>query len=111
MKIKIAILGSTGSIGKSLLKLISKDKNKYEIILLTANSNYKLLLSQAKKFDVKNIVITNQNSFIKAKLIKKSKIKIYHNFDNFKNIFQKKNRLCNECNSWTRWLATNLQYN
>ena len=33
MKKKIAILGSTGSIGKSLLDIISKDKNNFEIVL------------------------------------------------------------------------------
>ena len=43
MKKKIAILGSTGSIGKSLLKIISRDKNNFEIILLTAHKNYKSL--------------------------------------------------------------------
>ena len=36
MKKKIAILGSTGSIGKSLLKIIDKDKQNFEIVLLTA---------------------------------------------------------------------------
>ena len=45
---KIAILGSTGSIGKSLLNIISKDKNNFEIILLSANKNYKSILKQAK---------------------------------------------------------------
>ena len=59
MKLNLAILGSTGSIGKSLLNIISKDKKKFEISLLTANINYKLILEQAKKFNVKNIIITN----------------------------------------------------
>ena len=36
MKIKIAILGSTGSIGKSLIDIIKKDRKKFEVILLTA---------------------------------------------------------------------------
>ena len=41
MKKKIAILGSTGSIGKTLLDIINKDKKKFEIkLLLTANVNY-----------------------------------------------------------------------
>ena len=57
MKKKIAILGSTGSIGKSLLNIISKNKNNFEIILLTANKNYKKLLIQTKKFKVKNVII------------------------------------------------------
>ena len=43
MKKKIAILGSTGSIGKTLLSIIEKDKDKFEIVLLTANKNFKTL--------------------------------------------------------------------
>ena len=50
MKRKIAILGSTGSIGKTLLKIIEKDKSNFEIILLSANKNYKQLIKQAKFF-------------------------------------------------------------
>ena len=41
MKKKIAILGSTGSIGKSTLEVIRKDKKNFNIILLSANNNYK----------------------------------------------------------------------
>ena len=37
MKKKIAILGSTGSIGKTLLKIIEKDKKNFDVVLLTAN--------------------------------------------------------------------------
>ena len=43
MKKKIAILGSTGSIGKNLINIIENDKKKFEIILLTANKDYKSL--------------------------------------------------------------------
>ena len=68
MKKKIAILGSTGSIGKNLLDVINKEKNNYQIILLTANKNYSTLLKQAKKFNVKNLIIKNKNSF---KILKK----------------------------------------
>ena len=45
MKKKIAILGSTGSIGKTLLNIISNDKKKFDVDLLTANKNYKLKAS------------------------------------------------------------------
>ena len=62
-KKKIAILGSTGSIGKTLFDIIKKDKNKFKIILLTANKDYKTLLNQAKIFKVKNLIITNKKSF------------------------------------------------
>ena len=41
MRKKIAILGSTGSIGKSTLELIRRDKSNFDIMLLTANKNYK----------------------------------------------------------------------
>ena len=56
MKKKIAILGSTGSIGKTLIEIIKKDKKNFEITLLTGNKNYKELIKQAKYFKVKNLI-------------------------------------------------------
>ena len=41
MKKKIAILGSTGSIGKSTIEILKRDKKNLDIILLTTNNNYK----------------------------------------------------------------------
>ena len=91
MKKKIAILGSTSSIGKSLLNIIKKDKKNFKIELLTANTNYKDLIYQAKKFNVKNIIITDQNSFKKTKIIcKNKKINIFQNFESLKRILPKK---------------------
>ena len=91
MKKKIAILGSTGSIGNTLLNIINQDKKKFEIKLLTANVNYKKLLKQANEFDVKNIIITNKKSFLHLKKINKNKkIKIFNNFDCLDKIFNKK---------------------
>ena len=91
MKKKIAILGSTGSIGKCLIDVIKKDKRNFEIILLSADKNYKELLKQAKFFKVKNLIITNEESYIKVKKKKFSKnFNIYNNFNNFKKIFKKK---------------------
>tara|TARA_B100001121_G_scaffold253224_1_gene229920 strand:+ start:38 stop:274 length:237 start_codon:yes stop_codon:yes gene_type:complete len=77
MKKKIAILGSTGSIGKTLLKIIEKDKKNFEIVLLTANKDHKTLLKQAIKFNVKNLILTNENNFKILK--KKNKKKKYQN--------------------------------
>ena len=91
MRKKIVILGSTSSIGKSLLDIIKKDKNKFKIELLTANTNYKDLLNQAKKFNVKNIIITDPNSFKKTKVIcKNKKINIFQSFESLKRILPKK---------------------
>ena len=91
MKKKIAILGSTGSIGKCLIDIIRNDKKNFEIILLSAEGNYKELLNQAKFFNVKNLVITNQESFnIINKDRYSKKINIYNNFNNLDKIFREK---------------------
>ena len=91
MRKKIVILGSTSSIGKSLLDIIKKDINKFKIELLTANTNYKLLINQAKKFNVKNIIITDPYSFKKTKIICKNKrVNVFQNFESLKKILPKK---------------------
>ncbi len=89
MKKKIAILGSTGSIGKSLIEIIKKDKKKFEVILLTANKNYKELYKQSKLLKVKNLIITDQKGydFLKKKT---KKINIYNNYENLNKIIKKK---------------------
>ena len=89
---KVAILGSTGSIGKSLLNIIANDKKNFQIILLTADKNHKLLLKQAKKFKVKNLIMTNRKSYeiLKDKLKKNKSINIFNNYDCFNKIFKKK---------------------
>ena len=94
MKKKIAILGSTGSIGENTLKIIKQDKKNFEIILLSTNKNINKIFKQAKEFKVKNIIINDLNSFIKAQhKFKKTNIKIYNNFNNLNKIFKKKNDL------------------
>ena len=91
MKKKIAVLGSTGSIGNTLLSIVKKDKKNFEILLLTANKNYKKLLKQAYEYNVKNLIITNSNSYKKIKKIKlKKKINIFNNFLSLDLIFKKK---------------------
>ena len=77
MKKKIAILGSTGSIGKTLINILKKDKKNFEIVLLTSNTNYRELLKQVKLFDVKNIIISDYKSFLYVKK-ELNNNKIYH---------------------------------
>ena len=91
MKKKIAILGSTGSIGKTLLKIIENDKKNFDVVLLTANTDHKTLLKQAKKFNVQNLIINDFKSYklLKNK-IKKSKIKIFNSFNSINKILNKK---------------------
>ena len=91
LKKKIAILGSTGSIGKNLLNIIAKDKKNFEVILLTANKNYRELLKQSKIFKVKNLIIKNKISFKLIKKLNKDKsINIFNNFNCFNKVFKKK---------------------
>ena len=88
---KIVILGSTGSIGSSLLNIIKKDKSKFKIELLTINKNYKKLLKQIKIFNVQNIIVTDMKSYlITKKLLNKKNINIYQNFESIKKILKNK---------------------
>jgi len=78
MRKKIAILGSTGSIGKSTLDVIAKDRKNFDIVLLSANNNYKKLIQQAKKFKARNVIIKNELYYQKVKkLLRKTKIKVF----------------------------------
>ena len=87
----VAILGSTGSIGKILLSTVKKNRKSFNVVLLTANKDYKTLYKQAKKYEVKNLIITNDISYkILKKKCKKKNINVYNNFDIFKKIFKKK---------------------
>ena len=91
MKKKIAILGSTGSIGRAILDIVNKNKNEFEISLLTANKSYKSLFNQAQKFKVKNLIILDKKSYnILKKKSKNLNINIYNNFDCFNKIFKNK---------------------
>ena len=90
-KKKIAILGATGSIGLSLLDIIKRDKQNFQVVLLSANKNYKKLFNIAKKFGVKNIIISDPRSYQKLKnKYKNNKIKIYNNYDELNKIIKKK---------------------
>jgi 1-deoxy-D-xylulose-5-phosphate reductoisomerase len=88
---KIAILGSTGSIGKILLNTVQKNRKIFKITLLTANKDHKTLYSQAKKFRVSNLIITDEVSYkILKKKCKKTNISVYNNFNILNKIFKKK---------------------
>ena len=63
MRKKIAILGSTGSIGKTIINILNDNKNEFDVKLLSADKDYKTLLNQANKYNVKNLIITNNKSF------------------------------------------------
>ena len=91
MKKKIAILGSTGSIGKTTIDIIKKDIHNFDVILLTSNNNYRELAKQAKELNVKNLIINNKKQYLNLKnKFKNKKVNIYNNFRNLSKIFNKK---------------------
>ena len=91
MKKKIAILGSTGSIGKNLINIIEKEKNKFQIDLISAHKDYNTLLIQVKKFKVKNIIITDPSSYlILKKKTNNLDVNIFNNYRELKSILKKK---------------------
>jgi 1-deoxy-D-xylulose-5-phosphate reductoisomerase len=97
IKKKIVILGSTGSIGKNLIEILKKNNKETNVLLLTTNKNTNLLLKQVKIFNVKNIIITDRNKFLRIK--KKNKhINVYNNFNSYAKIF-KKNKIDYTMNS------------
>ena len=84
MKKKIAILGSTGSIGTTTLNLIDQFKNDYKVELLSTNRNIKKILEQSTKFKVKNIIIHDKMYFTKnLDLFKKYKLNTFNSVEDY----------------------------
>mgnify|MGYP001367990813 CR=1 FL=1 len=67
MRKSISILGSTGSIGLSTLKIIDKKKSNFNINILAANKNLSLIVQQIKKYKPKIFIINNHAIFKKVK--------------------------------------------
>lgn len=67
MKRKIAILGSTGSIGTQALDVVRNNRELFEVELLVAGSNASLLAAQAREFDVNMVVIGNESKYSELK--------------------------------------------
>ena len=66
-KKSIAILGSTGSIGKTTIKIIKKYKKYFKVDLLVCNKNEKDIIKQIKFFKPSFVIITNYSTFLKIK--------------------------------------------
>lgn len=67
MKKKIAILGSTGSIGTQALQVIEEHPDLYEAYVLTANNRVDMLIEQARKFRPEAVVIANEERYNQLK--------------------------------------------
>ncbi len=78
MKKRIAILGSTGSIGTQSLEVIDQNPDAFEVEVLTANNNADLLIQQAKKYQPNVVVIANKEKYpLVLEALQNEDIKIY----------------------------------
>ncbi len=78
MKQRIAILGSTGSIGKQALEVIREHKERFEVEVLTAGDNWQLLVNQAFEFNPNCVVIANESHYPRVQqALARFPIKVY----------------------------------
>ena len=90
MKKNVSILGSTGSIGLSSLKIFSRKNKLFKINILAANKNYKLICKQINQFKPKIFVVNDSQVLEKVKKkFKNNKVKIIKDIDIKKNYFKK----------------------
>lgn len=88
-KRKIAILGSTGSIGKQAIEIILSHPDLFEVELLTANENYGLLASQAAAVKANNAVICRDEFYDKASsLLSGTDVKVFSGMDSVCSLVQ-----------------------
>lgn len=79
---KIAILGSTGSIGTQAIEVVEEHPDLFEVYALTANNNSELLIKQALKLQPEAVVIANKDKYSEVKeALKNEPIKVYAGSD------------------------------
>lgn len=87
MKKRVAILGSTGSIGKQALEVIESQPQHFSVEVLTSNNNAELLVEQAKKFNPNAVVIADENKYDQVKkALEPSGIKVFAGTDSLAQI-------------------------
>jgi len=64
---RIAILGSTGSIGRSTLDVIEKNPDRFELLTMAAGSNYESALEQARRWKPKLLSLASEQDADKAR--------------------------------------------
>lgn len=89
MKKRIAILGSTGSIGTQSLEVIGQNPEKFEVEVITANNNVELLIEQAKKYLPNVVVIANKEKYAYvSEALKNVPVKVYAGMDAINQVVQ-----------------------
>lgn len=75
---KIAIFGSTGSIGTQALEVVQANPDRFSVEVLTAHSNDDLLIRQALEFKPNVVVIVEESKYLKVKeALAKEDIKVF----------------------------------
>lgn len=89
MKKRIAILGSTGSIGTQSLDVIDQNPDMFEVEVLTANNNVELLVEQAKKYQPNAVVIANKDNYkIVADALQDEPVKVFAGAESLNQVVQ-----------------------
>ena len=82
MKRRIAILGSTGSIGTQALEVIEANPDLFEVEVLTAHSNASLLIAQAKKFKPNAVAIADESKYAEVKeALQEEPVKVFAGYN------------------------------
>ncbi|OSZ82144.1 1-deoxy-D-xylulose-5-phosphate reductoisomerase [Chitinophagaceae bacterium IBVUCB1] len=86
---RLAILGSTGSIGTQALDVVAAHPDLFEVEILTAHSNSALLIEQARKFSPNAVVVTDQDSYEAVKYaLSNLPIKVFAGADALNDVVQ-----------------------
>jgi len=88
---KIAILGSTGSIGTNALDIIARNPDKFKVVGLAAGSNHGLLARQARRFGAKSVAICDKDKYNDLKKNIFRDTRIYVGMDGVAEIARMKN--------------------
>lgn len=67
MRLRVALLGSTGSIGEQTLDIIRENPDRFELVTLTAHSRWERLAEQAREFDADTVVIADERHYASLK--------------------------------------------
>jgi 1-deoxy-D-xylulose-5-phosphate reductoisomerase len=87
---QIALLGSTGSIGKQALEVVKNNPERFKIVVLSANNNFEKLIEQAIEFEPKAVVIGCKNSYLPVKSALKGKnIEVHQGTDNLNAVVER----------------------
>ena len=74
---RLAILGSTGSIGRQTLEVVASNPDSFEVEVLTAQNNADLLIEQARRFKPNAVVIGNEEHYNKVNEALKKDVKVF----------------------------------